>query len=198
MSNLLIIDRPAVRVVGLDLSLTSSGMSDGFQSRVRQTSPEDGPTEARFESILDEARRFVDRNPASPLLQPRADLVVIESGAFSRGAQAASAEQLAGLRFLVRHWLWSIAVPFAMVTPTGLKAYVTGHGVATKQQMAAAVHERYGIDLSGLKVSEGRYDVADAFGLAAMGYHRLGHALRREGPPPPLKSLQAVRWPEMP
>lgn len=194
MSGLLITDRP-VRVVGLDLSLTSSGMSDGFQSRVVQTGP-DRPTEARFETILGAVRQFVMAGNAAT--QTRADLVVIESGAFSRGAQAASAEMLAGLRYLIRHWLWSTAVPVAMVTPTGLKAYVAGNGKASKVQMVEAVRDRYGVDLTGVKVSEGRYDVADAFGLAAMGYHRLGHALRREGPPPPLKSLQAVAWPEMP
>lgn len=188
----------ARRVVGLDLSLTSTGLSDGRSSLVVQTAPEDGPTEARFEQILTGLRSFVycGTGPSDP--DRIADLVVIESGAFSRGAQAASAEQLSGLRYLVRHWLWFVHIPFALVTPTGLKAYVTGKGVATKQQVAAAVAERYGVDYSDIRVKDGRYDMVDAFGLAAMGYHHLGAPLPRVGPPAPLKSLNAVKWPDVP
>ena len=184
-------------MVGLDLSLTSSGMSDCKSSRVVQTGPED-ELEARFEQILCGVRSFVycGTGPSDP--HRIADLVVIESGAFSRGAQAAGAEHLAGLRLLIRHWLWSTNTPFAMMTPTGLKAYVTGHGVATKQQMANAVAERYGVDYSDVKVKDGRYDLVDAFGLAAAGYHHLGHPLPRVEPPPPVKSLNAVKWPQMP
>lgn len=183
----------ARRVVGLDLSLSSTGMSDGRRSKAVQTEP-GTRLEARFAHIVQEVIDFVD----DPFQGRLADVVVIESGAFSRGAQAASAEQLAGLRYLVRVSLWARHIPFALVTPTGLKAYVTGKGVATKQQMVEAVRDRYGVDLADVKVKDGRYDLADAFGLAAMGYDRLGVPLARQGPPAPHKSLLAMDWPDVP
>lgn len=175
------------RVVGLDLSLTSTGMSDGFQHGAVQTSPEDGVLEERMEKILCSATGFCFG----------ADLAVIEAGAFSRGAQSAAAEQLSALRFMVRHRLWSFGIPFAMVTPTGLKAYTTGYGKATKQQMAEAVRVRHGVDFSDVKVKDGRYDLVDAYALAAMGYAHLGHPLPSEGPPAPRASLNAVKWPQL-
>ena len=174
------------RVVGLDLSLTCTGMSDGFQSAVTQTSPDDDVIEGRMDRIVCAAAAFCFGS----------DLVVIEGGAFSRGAQAAGAEQLSALRFMVRHRLWSFGIPFAMVTPTGLKAYTTGYGKATKQLMAEAVHARHGADFSDVKVKDGRYDLVDAYALAAMGYAHLGFPLPTEGPPGPLASLLAVKWPE--
>lgn len=182
------------RVVGLDLSLTSTGMSDGLTHHAVQTKPEDGCTEERFIQILAEVRRFVHGIRTS---QDVANLVVIEGGAFSRGTQSAAAEQLSGLRYLIRYKLHTWGVPFAVVTPTCLKTYTTGYGKATKQMMVAAVFQRHGIDLSGVKVKDGRYDQADALALAAMGYEHLGHPLSTEGPPPPRKSLLAVDWPNL-
>lgn len=179
------------RVVGLDLSLTSTGMSDVHSSWVTQTSPEDGDVEGRMDRILCDVRSFV-----GGYADREASLVVIEAGAFSRGAQSAGAEQLSALRFMVRHWLWSIAVPFAMVTPTGLKSYVAGNGAASKAAMVAAVRDFYGCDFTDVKVKDGRYDLADAFGLAAMGYAHLGTPLTRVGPPAKQQPMRAVKWPQ--
>lgn len=181
------------RVVGLDLSLTSTGMSDGRTSYVVQTSPEDDVIEGRMELIMKGIRRFLD---GTAEWDRQADLVVIESGAFSRGAQAAGAEQLSALRFMARHGAWSVAIPFAMVTPTGLKSYVARNGGATKVQMAEAVRDFYGRDFTTVRVKDGRYDLVDAFGLAAMGYDYLGGALRREGDPARQQPIRAVKWPE--
>lgn len=180
------------RVVGLDLSLTSSGMSDGVYHRAVQTHP-GGQLEERMGAVVTRSMMFVrgDRLDA-----PYADLVVIEGGAFSRGAQSKGAEVLSALRFMVRYSLWDVRVPFAMVTPTGLKLYTSGTGTATKARMVQAVRERHDIDLSHIKVKDGRYDMADACALAAMGYARLGQPMPTEGPPPPRASLNAVAWPD--
>ena len=182
-----------LRVVGLDLSLTSSGMSDGTTHRAVQTQP-DQPLEARLERVLCEVRSFVlGRTSASDL---EASLVVIEGGAYSRGTQSAAAEHLSGLRLLVRHMLWSEAVPFAMVAPTCLKAYTAGTGTAAKARMVKAVKDRHGIDLADVKVKDGRYDMADAAALAAMGYAWIKQPLPTAGPPAPMASLLAVKWPD--
>lgn len=173
--------------MGLDLSLTSTGASDGKTHQVTQTPSED-PVEYRLDRIVNRVAGFT----------AGADLAVIEAGAFSRGAQSGAAEILSALRYMVRHRLWTMGVPFALVSPTGLKAYTAGHGKASKGDMHAAVFNRYGLDFSFLKVREGRYDVVDAFALAAMGYHALGRPLESQGPPPRYGSLLSVNWPDVP
>lgn len=176
------------RVVGLDLSLTSTGMSDGFSYEVSQTDSS-MELEARIEQIMWQVGRFACKSDTV--------LAVIESGAFSRGAQSQSAEILSALRFMVRHLLWCEDIPFAMVSPTCLKLYTAGNGKATKADMVAAVQARHGLNLTGLKVKDGRYDVADAFALAAMGYRHIGEPLTTSGPEGPEDSFNAVQWPEL-
>lgn len=187
-----------LRVVGLDLSLTSTGMSDGQSVHAVQTAPDQGSLEARMDVILISCMSFVgsptqwtDDHPADQM----ADLVVIEGAAF--GARGNAVDQLAGLRMLVRHRLYRMGVPFALVPPTALKAYTTGHGSASKTQMVSALGSRHRVDLKQYKVKDGRYDMADAYALAAMGYAHLGQPLLSFGPPAPLKSLLAVKWPEL-
>lgn len=123
-------------------------------------------------------------------------MAVIEGSAFSRNKQTGH-EELAALRLMVRKELWWLGIPFAIVPPSTLKLYVTGYGKATKTQMVKALGERYGLDLKHVKAAHGKYDMADAFALAAMGLHRCGSPLPSEGPPPVMKSLLAVPWPEI-
>ncbi len=177
------------RVVGLDLSLTSTGMSDGYEQRVTQTAP-DRCMEERLDRIVQRVGDFVTRCPSFP--EPA--LAVVEAGAFSRNMQT-SHEELAALRHLVRLMLWKRGIPFALVPPSTLKLYTAGHGKATKAQMVRAVAARHQLDLSGVLVKDGRYDMADAFALAAMGYAWANRPLVTVGPPPPRASLMAVPWP---
>lgn len=178
------------RVVGLDLSLTSTGMSDGRQQWVTQTAP-DRCMEARLGRLVGRARQFAGGTAEWP---QEADLAVIEAGAFSRNMQT-SHEELAALRHMVRLAMWQLGVPFALVPPSTLKLYTAGHGKATKAQMVRAVAARHQLDLSGVMVKDGRYDMADAFALAAMGYAWANRPLVTVGPPPPRASLMAVPWP---
>ena len=186
-------NRP-LRVVGLDLSLASTGMSDGQSAHAIQTTA-DTPVEARLDALVVGVTSFVrsptqwtDKHPYGTW----ADLVVIEGPAFSR--HGPGHEELAALRLMVRHRLWRLEVPFAVVTPTTLKKYVTGSGTATKQDMVSAVHDRYGVDLIGVKVKDGRYDRADAYCLAALGYDHVGQPL---GEAAHRASLDAVEWPDL-
>lgn len=175
-----------VRVVGLDLSLTSTGMSDGSRHEVVQTGPYE-EIEERLERIIRSVVQFVVGGAVDP-----PDLVVIEGAAFA--APGTAQHELAAIRLMVRHRLWCLKIPFAMVPPATLKKYITGDGRATKPEMAACVARQYGWDPTEVKLSQGRYDRVDALGLAAMGYDRLdepiGNAICRE-------SLDAVVWPEL-
>jgi Holliday junction resolvasome RuvABC endonuclease subunit len=188
-------------VIGLDISLTSTGVSDGQSAHVIQTGT-DQPLEERMDRIIRgivafalSPTQWTDDFPQGT----GADLAVIEAGAFSRGAQSQAAEILSALRFMARHRLWRLGIPFAMVAPSTLKLYTTGHGSASKMDMVAAVDERHMTGLATIKVKDGRYDRADAFALAAMGYDRVGHRLPQHipAPPPHRESLDAVVWPEL-
>lgn len=189
------------RVIGLDLSLSSSGLSDGQSVHAVQTSSDE-----RLEARLDRQMRGAVTFALSPTQwtddfpQGRAaDLAVIEAGAFSRGSQSQAAEILSGLRLMVCHRLWRLGIPWVMVPPSTLKLYTTGYGQATKQQMVASVDERHRAGLADVKVKDGRYDMADALALAAMGYDHVNWPLpvHFPAPPPHRASLDAVVWPSL-
>lgn len=188
-----------LRVVGLDLSLTSSGISDGQSAHVIQTGP-DELLEARLDRLVRGVVSFVlsptqwtDTQPQGTL----ADLVVIEGASY--GSKGSGVEQLSALRLMVRHRLWRMAVPFALVAPPTLKLYTTGNGKATKPQMVAAVDERHMTGFASVKVKDGRDDLADAFALAAMGYDHVGQPLPAHfpAPPPHRPSLLTPKWPDL-
>lgn len=182
------------RVVGLDLSITSTGMSDGVNHRVVQTRP-DRCIESRLDQLVWAVSQFVRQDLT------RLTLVVIEASAYTSNLQRGH-EDLAALRLMVRTALWKLRIPYALVSPTTLKRYTTGSGKASKQEMLAALIERHGARadaLSRVLVKEGRYDMADALALAAMGYAHIGHPLPVCGaaPEPHAESLATVKWPEL-
>ena len=162
------------RVVGLDLSLTSTGVASnyGWTDRIRTklTGHE------RLQHILDEIAAYT----------ASADLVVIESLAFhGHDTEGASA----GLAWLVRHRLWWKGKHYALVTPGQRMIYATGTGRADKDQVLAAVIRRYpAFDVAS-------NDEADALILAAMGARHLGHPID-DLPLTHLRALDKVTWPE--
>lgn len=172
-----------LRVVGLDISLTSTGMSDGRRTEVVQTSPKD-----RIEERMDRITRGV---VSFVLAYGGADLAVIEWSSYgSHGG-----EELAALRYMALVRLWRLHVPVARVAPSTLKLYVAGQGRASKAQMVAAVDARYGRRFADVKASHGRDDMADAFGLAVMGYAQAGHPIPDEATAPAPISSAKVDWP---
>lgn len=158
--------RERLRVIGLDLSLASTGMSDVRSSHVIQTAP-DIRREERLEQIVHGVLGFVHQSG-----EPTAHLAVIEGSSY--GSQGRGREELATVRNMVRHMLWSEAVPFLVVAPTALKKFMTGNGNASKNDMVAEVRDQHGVDFGDVPVAKGRYDLADAFSLAVLGYMAAG------------------------
>lgn len=187
-----------LRVVGLDMSLTSTGVSDGQSLHAFQTGPED-PIEHRLDHLVWKCSQFVMAPTLAEEWFPEdkaADLVVIEGPAYSRNSQTGH-EELAALRYMMRVRLTHLKIPFAIVSPSALKSYTAGNGRATKQQMLAAMTVRHGLDLGHVKVKDGRYDMADGYALAAMGYDRVGQPIPSQGAPAPRKPLLSVDWPQL-
>jgi crossover junction endodeoxyribonuclease RuvC len=169
------------RVVGVDLSLASTGVASyGHCERIKNKSlPKDATLEKRehrLESIALEVVKFVGL----------AKLVVIEGPAY--GSNDPGAHERAGLWWRVVGKLVERAVPVVVVAPTTLKVYACGKGNAGKDVVMLAVAKRYpdaGIDGN---------DTADAYTLAAMGYHHLGHELAQV-PVTHSRALDTVKWP---
>jgi crossover junction endodeoxyribonuclease RuvC len=163
------------RVVGLDLSLSSTGVAS--PAGLERLKPPRGMVGCpRIQWITRAATSYA------------ADLYVIEGPAYSRQLGAGHHEA-AGLWWAVRAELWQRDIPVAIVTPGGLKKYATGRGTASKDQVLAAVIRRYAhMPISG-------NDEADAYVLQAMGLDYLGHA-----PLPVPQShrvaLDGATWPE--
>ncbi|HWN01215.1 MAG TPA: hypothetical protein VNO54_29535, partial [Streptosporangiaceae bacterium] len=100
-------------------------------------------------------------------------------------------EELAGLRVMVRHWLWRREIPYAVVPPSTLKLFFAGHGGASKATMRAAAEQHYGRTFEGPAAA----DECDAFALAAAGYAWLGFPLA-EIPERHTAALAGCQWPD--
>ena len=167
-------------VVGLDLSLTSTGIA-----RIGEKTWAD-----RIVPRVTSYQRMAFIVSAVADLVSDADLVVVEGPSFGSGANSRQAghHERGGLWWLVTYRLWRKAVPFAVVPPATLKRYATGKGNATKDAVLAAAIRRYpAVEFDG-------NDQADALVLAAMGADHHGRPI---APVPQANraALGSVTWP---
>lgn len=169
---------PRPLVIGLDLSLTSTGIaSHDWADAIR-------PGKRRGHYRLEWLRReIVERTRA-------ADLIVVEGPSYA--STGSSVHQLAGMWWLVVHTLWRRQLPVAVCPPAQRAMYATGRGNASKGEVRTAVNLHFGIECDG----PGRYDMADAVSMAALGLHWLGHPLT-ELPTTHTRALDGVAWPEV-
>ncbi|WP_369778869.1 hypothetical protein [Streptomyces sp. R33] len=168
---------PRSLVVGLDLSLTSTGIAgNGWTANVR--------TKTRGDARL----RILQIAIADYIKQ--ADLVVMEGPSYGH-AHLAGHEDLAGLRVLVRQYCYRHHIPYAVMPPSSLKVYATGNGRASKDGVRAAITDRYGYLTEGAA----RYDEADAYAAMAAGYDWLGQPLKSV-PESHRRALDGCAWPE--
>lgn len=171
------------RVLGVDLSLVSTGISDGHTSSRLQPKKLDGLTRLRWicERIVNAALGHG--------ADQRADLVIVEGPAYGQGANAGYHER-AGLHWMLLDELDDHEIPVAIVPSTTLKKYATGVGggpKAGKDMVLSACVRRFGWFTGG-------NDEADALWLAAMGADALGHPLVVM-PDAHRQALAKVEWP---
>lgn len=170
----------SMRVIGLDLSLTSTGVASnlGWVGRIVTKPNPAVSTMARLRHIRGEVLDHVRGS----------DLVVVEG--LSLGSQTGQHLSRAGMWHLVMEAVDAAGIPWAEVAPTGVKLYATGRGNAGKDLVLAAVIRRWpAIEVSG-------NDEADALVLAAMGADHFGVPMAAM-PEVHRKALRKVRWPEM-
>lgn len=151
--------------VGLDLSLTATGLSVLYQDikldgyRYTLTSPHKGSRRlSEFANHIKlAAEQILAYRPASEVL------VCIENYAFSRFGKIVHLGELGGV---VKQNLFDAGLSNILVyPPTTLKKFATGKGVAEKGLVMTNVYKRWDVDTSN-------NNEADAYVLS-----RLGHCL---------------------
>jgi Holliday junction resolvasome RuvABC endonuclease subunit len=163
-------------VVGLDLSLTSTGYSCDNDQRIISTRAK-GP----------ERLHDISQDLAARLVELDNPVVIIEGYSFaSRNSQAHAIGELGGV---VRLTLWNLRIPYVEVPPTCRAKFATGKGNAGKGEVMSAVSARTGIVWSG----SGADDLCDAWLLEEMGRVQLGTA-RFTWPSTHLAALDKVDW----
>lgn len=171
------------RVVGLDLSLTSTGIATPA-GVYRVTSKG-----SRGDTLIQRQERLNRLLLRIMELTHEADLAVIEQPAYSR--TQGSQHDRSGLWWLVVDALLYRSVTVVEVAPTARARYATGRGNAGKDEVLAAVVRRYpNATING-------NDEADAYVLMAMGLDCLGCPVV-EVPKAHREALDKVAWPEVP
>lgn len=167
-----------LRVIGLDLSLTSTGVAlpTGETFRIK-TRAKDG--DRRLNIIRDRIREvLVDHAP---------HLAVIED--LPRHAKGAGVTAM--VHGPVRTELIDAGVPFAIVVPATLKSFACDHGNAEKAELAAAAYLAAGAEFADDKGG----DQCDAWWLRAAGHDWCGDPLF-ELPQAQRDRLSKAKWPE--
>lgn len=169
------------RVIGIDLSLTSTGLAAPTGVATIKTEGHDGDTYADRQQRLHHIRNEV-------LAWCRgADLVVIEGPSYA--SVGAGTFDRSGLWWMVVDRLITNDIPLAVMTPKSRAKYVSGNGNAKKDQcMIAAVRRFPMFEITG-------NDIADAVTLMAAGRDHLGAPLVVM-PDTHRRALDAVAWPE--
>lgn len=163
------------RIVGLDLSLTSTGIcfgSDEFEALSTKLKGTE-----RLEFYEWEIRNRLNGN----------DYVVLEDYAYAkRGTHAYSLGELGGV---IKLSLYDRKISLTVVAPTARAKFATGRGNASKSEVVSAVSARTGIEFKG----PGADDMVDAFVLREMGLHAFGIG-EFDWPKQNLSVLEKVNW----
>lgn len=162
-----------IRVIGLDLSLTATGIahSDGSTETIK-TRPADG--DSRLLQIVRSINDGIEPNI----------IAVLED--LPTHAKAAGITGM--VHGAVRAHLLSRGVPYALVPPATLKAYATGKGNADKAGMTLAAYKRFAREFSD-------DNQVDAWWLRAAGLDWIGEPLAVM-PETQRARLTKARWPD--
>lgn len=166
-----------MNILGIDPSLTSTGLCWGDDKFTSISSSEKGP------------RRLVDyRNWIQDYLyEEKIDYVCIESYSFSsRNSHAHALGELGGV---IRVLLYELNIPYADIPPTSRSKFATGKGNAGKSEVVSSVSARTGIVWSG----KGADDMCDAWVLRQMGLFHFGQS-EIKWPESHVAALDKIEW----
>lgn len=176
----------SLRIVGLDLSLTATGVAILAADQARaMTIRSKGKAD---DGLLSRALRLHNLSLDILHVALTADVVIIEQPAY--GQTGGSHHDRSGLWWLVMDGLTTDVdgERFAEATPQAVKMYATGKGNASKSEVLAAVIKRYpAADVAN-------DNEADALVLAAIGARLAGKPIEESLPVANLRAMDKVRW----
>lgn len=174
----------APRVLGLDLSLTSTGIASniggGWTDTIRPRAKMRG-----LDRLTHIRGRVLDHATG-------VDLVVVEGPSY--GSSGAGSHERAGLWWLVVHALSRRNVAYAIASPKSRAQYATGMGDANKREVVAAITAYFPWFDATRRV--GLDDECDALALAALGADWLGVPMVAM-PQTHRAGLTGVEWPAL-
>ena len=195
-------------IIGLDLSLTSTGVARldvgaGTPTVKLATITSKAPTARRgpkgeaLPASLDQRHtRLHNLRLDICLHAAAADLVIVEGPSY--GSKTGHQHDRSGLWWIVADWLmqpesgdgWEKTV--VEVPPSCRMKYATGKGNASKDAVMLAAANRYRdlVEVTG-------NDVADALLIAAMGARHLGLPIESSLPQTHLAAMDGVHWPAL-
>lgn len=133
-----------MKVIGLDLSLTGTGVCVLSNDGHDLTTIKSKPTGKSHKEELERIRGIVDE--VAEAIDGVADLVAIEGLAFM-ARNTSALVQLSGLNYLIRNRLYDLGVGFVIIPPTMLKKFATGKGNAQKDHVMLEVYKKYGLTI---------------------------------------------------
>jgi Holliday junction resolvasome RuvABC endonuclease subunit len=165
-----------VKLLGLDLSLTSTGYCfDGITGVIST----DFAGVERLQAIRDDITNLLIANEI--------ECVLLEGYSFaSRSGQAFSIGELGGV---VRLAIYELGIPIVEIPPTCRAKFATGKGNASKNEVISAVSARTGI----IWGNPGADDKCDAWILEEIGLAYLGKS-RYSWPEMNLSAMEKIDW----
>lgn len=150
-----------MQVIGLDLSLSSTGVANAAGRQIIIVKPGKRRGYERLRHITAEILWWC----------ADADVVCVEGPSFqSRSSSEKGHHERAGLWWFVTAHLDEAGIEVKVITPSSLKKYATGKGNASKDQVLLAAARRF-------EWFDGTNDQADALWLSAMGYDLAGQSV---------------------
>ena len=165
-----------MKIMGLDLSLTSTGICMGDDNCVAYHSYDEDTDRLR------DIRDFV----IGLCIENDVKCVVMEGYSFGSRNRAHALGELGGVMKVAFDEAW---IPYVVVPPTSRAKFATGRGNAGKAEVVSAVSFRTQRSWSG----KGIDDRIDAWVLREMGLQRLGQS-EYEWPVDNVKALDGIEW----
>lgn len=163
------------RVVGLDLSLTSTGVATSTYTKTIQPK--------RLTSY--QRLRYIKESVLEMLNYEQPDLVIVEGPSF--GSVGRGMHERGGLWWMVTELVDAHGFPLAVAPPPNVKKYATGSGNADKDKMVLAAARHF-------DWFAGNNDEADALWLCAVGHEYL-HEPIADVPAAHKAALNGCEWP---
>jgi Holliday junction resolvasome RuvABC endonuclease subunit len=168
--------------VGLDLSLTSTGIALGDDTHAVPADKLRGP--ARLAHIRDRIHEHL-----AGFLYERGNPIVILLEGYSFASKNSHAHSLGELGGVMRLWFHDHGFPVIEVPPTCRAKFATGKGNAGKSEVVSAISARTGRIWTG----RGAEDECDAWILQEMGLTHLGTP-RHDWPASHRNALNTIDW----